>query len=63
MSILAEPSRVEEGSAVVGHQEWLSGRSTEQLLKRLKSPGELLVLLQNGLVATFQVLDVFGGLC
>lgn len=53
MSISAEPSRVEEGSTVVGHQEWLSGRSTEQLLKRLKSPGELLVLLQNGLVATF----------
>jgi hypothetical protein len=35
MSISAESSRVEERPAVVGHQEWLSSRGTEKLLKCL----------------------------
>lgn len=53
MSILAETSWIKECPTVVGHQEWLSSRRTEELLKCLQAPGQLLVLFHNCPVAPF----------
>jgi hypothetical protein len=51
MSILAEASWIKECPTVVRHQERLSSRRTEELLKCLQAPGQLLVLFHNCPVA------------
>lgn len=55
-----EGSGVEECSAVVWHLEGGPSGGIEELFKGLQSSGELLVLLHDGLVLLFEMVDVVG---
>ena len=59
VTALAKSSGIEECVAVVGHLEGRPGRGVQQLLERLETSREFLMLLYDLSIPFLEVVDIF----